>query len=617
MKTIKNHLFFIFFSLTSIVALAQKGENHIQLETSLNSVQKIIFLNEGHYLIDFGKAFFGTIMIEASKAQNDSVIFHIGERKTENHLVDKSPGGTIRYQKIKLDSLSVNQIRTLEFVPDQRNTSGAAIKIPDTFGVIMPFRYVEIENLKIPIENIKLTQKALHHKFNDEASSFSSSNMILDSIWTFCKHTIKATSFTGFYVDGDRERIPYEADAYINQLSHYSVDNDYAMAKRTNAYFIDTPTWPTEWLLHTVLMFYADYMYNGDIKPLKVNYENLKLKTLMDLERNDGLISSKSTHLNKALIKKLGFKKPDTKIKDIIDWPPAQKDTGWKLATAEGERDGYEIVDINTVVNAFYYYNLMLMKEIAGFLHKNEDALFFQNKAAMTKKTINEKFLDKSRGVYVDGEGSSHASLHGNMLPLAFDLVPKEHVKSVTKFIKSRGMACSVYGAQYLLEGLYKYNEADYALNLITETTGDRNWWNMIRVGSTMAMEAWDMKYKPNADWNHAWGTAPLNIVTRYMWGIKPQTPGFKIAEIKPQLEGLTDSKIKVPTKNGFIYATYKLKNKNQAIYNIEIPDAMAAEFILPNKTHKILFNKNKINKNESRLKLKNGSHNIKIFLKK
>lgn len=601
------------FLLSAITIQAQKSVNPSQLETTLYSPKEIIKIGEGHYFIDFGKAFFGTVVIESAMAQNDSIVFHIGEKKTDNNLVDKKPGGTIRYQKIKLESLTANQLETIQFVPDKRNTKDVAIKIPDTFGVIMPFRFVEIENLKTPIEAIKIKQKALHSKFNDDASYFSSSSPVLDSILSLCKHTIKATSFTGFYVDGDRERIPYEADAYINQLSHYSVDNDYAMAKRTNAYFIETPTWPTEWLLHTVLMFHADYMYTGDTEPLKEHYENLKLKTLMDLERNDGLISSKSPNLNKELIKKLGFKKPNTKIKDIIDWPPAQKDTGWKLATAEGERDGYEIVDTNTVVNAFYYYNLKLMAEIAGVLNKEEDAIFFQNKAAFTKKTINEKFLDKSKGVYIDGEGSSHSSLHANMLPLAFDLVPEKHVKTVTAFIKSRGMACSVYGSQYLLEGLYKYNEADYALSLMNNTTGDRNWWNMIQVGSTMAMEAWDLKYKPNSDWNHAWGTAPLNIVTRYMWGIKPKTAGFKIAEIKPQLGDLTFSKIKVPTKNGFIYAEYTIDSNKVATYKIELPENMEAEFVLPNETRKVFHNKTKIKRSKTSFSLKSGMNSIKI----
>ncbi|QXP57554.1 family 78 glycoside hydrolase catalytic domain [Cellulophaga sp. HaHa_2_95] len=591
---------------------AQDSPEKIQLETTLVAPKKITKLGEGSYLIDFGKAFFGTVQLESKKTQNDSLVFHLGEKLNDQNKVDRNPGGTIRYQKVVLNGLSADKKMDLSLTPDKRNTSGAAILLPKTLGTIMPFRYCEVANLTIPMEELQFFQKAVHNRFHDNASDFTSSDKVLDAIWDLCKHTIKATSFTGYYVDGDRERIPYEADAYINQLSHYSVDSLYSIGRRTNEYFIDNPTWPTEWLLHTVLMFHADYMYTGDLAPLEKHYENLKLKTLMDLEREDGLINSSSPHLTQELIKQLGFKKPDTKIKDIIDWPPAQKDTGWKLATAEGERDGYEIVPVNTVVNSFYYYNLKLMTEIAGFLGKKEDVSFLKNKAASVKKVINTKLFDTDKGYYIDGENSTHASLHANMLPLAFDLVPKEHVESVTAFVKTRGMACSVYGSQYLLEGLFKNGEAQYGFDLITETEGDRNWWNMMEVGATMTMEAWDVKYKPNSDWNHAWGTAPLNIITRYMWGIKPKTAGFKIAEIKPQLAELSYTTIKVPTKNGIISGTYQKSEKSE-LYTLEIPEGMSAEFTISSSPKKVLLNGKKIKKNKLVILLKSGINVIQL----
>ncbi len=598
--------------LSITVTQAQNSDTDIDLRTSIIKPTEINRLGEDTYLIDFGKAYFGTVQLSSSMNQNDSLVIHLGEKLNTDNRIDRKPGGSIRYQRIVLSNLSANTITNIDLVPNKRNTSGAAILLPDSLGVVMPFRYCEIENLKIPIENIEIFQKAVHNNFNEKASSFSSSNEILDSIWKLCKHTIKATSFTGYYVDGDRERIPYEADAYINQLSHYSVDSLYAMGRRTNAYFIKNPTWPTEWLLHTVPMFYADYMYTGDLEPLKEHYENLKLKTLMDLEREDGLITSSSPNLNQDLILKLGFKKPDTKIKDIIDWPPSQKDTGWELATAEGERDGYEIVPVNTVINSFYYYNLKLMSEIAGFLDKKEDVKFFKKKAGIVKSVINTKFFDKEKGYFIDGEGSTHSSLHANMMPLAFGIVPQNHKKSVTDFIKTRGMACSVYGSQYLLEGLYNSNEAQYALDLITETENDRSWWNMIQVGATMTLEAWDIKYKPNSDWNHAWGTAPLNITTRYIWGIKPKIAGFKVAEIKPQLADLTFSKIQVPTKNGVIIATFK-KDNNAHNYTITIPNNMTAEFTVPPNFMLIEFNGKKLKSTNNLIHLKSGNHTIKL----
>jgi hypothetical protein len=172
------------------------------------------------------------------------------------------------------------------------------------------------------------------------------------------KYSIKATSFAGLYIDGDRIRIPYEADAYINQLGHYYTDREYSIARRTNEYFIDHPTWPTEWILQTVLMFHNDLMFTGNIESLAKYYKALQYKTLYEIARPDGLISSKN--VNDEVMLNLGFSNAKERIRDIADWHPSQKDTGWKLATPEGERDGYDMTEINTVVNAFHYRSLVL-----------------------------------------------------------------------------------------------------------------------------------------------------------------------------------------------------------------------------------------------------------------
>ena len=612
-KTIKwTCLIFIFCSQTIISqSQNQKIKMTPTFESSMNLPQKIVKVAPGHYFIDFGKAYFGKLVLTANQNQDDSLVISIGEKLSDKHTIDKKPGGTIRYQQIQISGLKANKEETIKMFPDKRNSNPPAIQLPDSFGVVMPFRYCEIENLQIPINHISIQQKAYYYQFNNDAGHFFSSDTVLNQIWDLCKHTIKATTFTGYYIDGDRERIPYEADAYINQLSHYSVDSIYAIARRTNEYFINHPTWPTEWLLHTVMLFYQDYMYTGDDSQLKKYYEVLKIRTLQELAREDGLISSQSKKLTPELKKQLGFKNPQTQIKDIVDWPPARGNSGRNWLPEFGERDGYEMVDVNTVVNAFYYHNLVLISKIAGILGYQSEAEMFKQKSAKVKEAINQTLFDTKRGVYIDGEGSAHASLHANMFPLAFDLVPDEYKNSVVDFIKSKGMVCSVYGAQYLLEGLFKAGEASYALHLINDTSHDRTWWNMIRTGSTMTMEAWDEKYKPNLDWNHAWGTAPLNIITRYMWGITPETPGFETVLIKPQMAGLTFSEIKVPTIKGCILAKYKKDKKNNGVFEIELPAQMKGEFVLPNQTQ--LRRAKKKNQTINTIQLKEGKNLIKL----
>lgn len=571
-----------------------------KFETEINEPVKIIKIGNEHYFVDFGKAFFGTLSIESESAQKDTLIIHLAEALSQENAVNRSPKGTIRYQKALVAGLSKGIQTDVILSPDKRNTNKQAIQLPDSFGIIMPFRYCEIENLKIPINEIKISQKAFYYSFNDSASRFHSSDTILNQIWDLCKHTIKATSFAGYYIDGDRERIPYEADAYINQLSHYAVESEYSLARRTNEYFISHPTWPTEWILHTAKMFYYDYLYTGDSQSIIKYYDNLKAKTLIELSREDGLISTHSTKLNNALMQQLGFKNPEQRIKDIVDWPLL-------------ERDDYEMTDINTVVNSFYYENLIMMSLIAEVIGNKKDAKFYKNQAHKLKEAINNKLFDASKGIYVDGEGSNHSSLHANMFPLAFGLVPEENMATVTDYVKSKGLACSVYGAQYLLEALYKNNEAAYAKQLIVDTTNVRTWWNMIQVGSTMTLEAWDMQFKPNLDWNHAWGTAPANIITRNMWGVRPISPGFCDAEICPQLEGINFSEITVPTIQGPIYAKFKKFAYGSQVFEIQLPETIHGEFKVPGEEYKELVLNGKVLKNKKRIVLKKGLNIIEI----
>jgi hypothetical protein len=577
------------------------------METKIKP-EKILITGHDKWFIDFGKAAFGTLVLKINPAADDTIIVHLGEKLSSAATIDRKPGGTIRYQRLILPVREDITEYTIKLPPDARNTGPAAVRLPDTIGVITPFRYCELENCKFPVSTENIYQKAFSYYFDDSQSSFSSSDSILNQVWDLCKYSMKATSFAGIYVDGDRERIAYEADAYINQLGHYYTDREYSLARLSNEYFMSNPTWPTEWILHTVLMFYNDYLFTGDIESLSFWYEKLKHKTLISLAGENSLISSKRA--GDELMIDLGFKNPKERIRDIVDWPPAQKDTGWKLATPEGERDGYELVEINTVVNSFYYRNLELMSVIAGYLGKKNDSLSWAKEALKVKTSINSLLLDSQKGIYTDGLGSEHSSLHANMLPLAFGLVPEDKLQSVVSFIKSRGMACSVYGAQYLLEGLYQAGAADYAYQLMT-ATHDRSWWNMIASGSTISLEAWDMKYKPNSDWSHAWGAAPANIIPAYLWGIRPLSPGFSKVLIAPQPGPLKNSEITVPTIRGLISASFT-SNEGSYEYIVSIPGNMEAEFRIPQVGAKNLaLNGRKITDEISTLKLSPGLNKI------
>ncbi|MBC2844661.1 sulfatase-like hydrolase/transferase [Winogradskyella flava] len=563
------------------------------------------------YFIDFGKAAFATMDFTYNAKTPHTLTIHVGEMADDNGNLNRTPPkkSNIRYQEIKVDVKPGQTKYQIKVHEDERNTrANKAVPLPDGFPPLVPFRYAEVEGAQNDLKAEDFTQLAFHTYWDEETSSFESNNDILNQVWDLCKYSIKATTFNGLYVDGDRERIPYEADAYLNQLSHYTTDREFAIGRRTIEYFMKNPTWPTEWQQHVPLLIYADYMYTGNTELIERYYEPLKHKSLFELSNEDGLITS--TKVDAEFMKKLGFpegyKKPLT---DIVDWPGAN----FNGSKTKGERDGFVFKPYSTVINSFFYENMKIMAEFAKILGKTQEALDFEYRAVKAKKAVNEQMFDAERGIYVDGIGTDHASLHANMMPLAFGLVPEEHFESVVNYVKSRGLACSVYGAQFLMDGLYNAGEADYALDLLTDTS-DRSWYNMVKIGSTITLEAWDNKYKNNLDWNHAWGAVPANVIPRGLWGIKPKTPGFGVATIKPQMSKLKSSEIEVPTVRGTIKGKYTYNGARLQTYEIEIPGNMVAEFSLNGLDGKdLIHNGEKVPSAFESIRLSPGKHTIQL----
>lgn len=556
--------------------LSDYAAAHYPQVKTMEQAASLRTLSDGNIVGDFGKDAFGQPLLTlSSNADTDTVIVHLGECLSPGGEVNRKPGGTIRYQRYPLALQKGTHTYRIKIAKDRRNTGKTAVLMPDYTGEVLPFRYLEIENYRGPLQKESVSREIVHYPFDETASSFSCSNDTLNRIWDLCKYSIKATSFAGIYVDGDRERIPYEADALINQLSHYGVDREYSLARRSYEYLLNYPTWPTEWILQAALIAYNDYLYTGDKRSLMATYEQLKPRTLMQLREKNGFISTTTGLQTTEFQKSIRF---DGQIRDIVDWPH----TGILGLNNEegGETDGFVFTDYNVVTNAFHYEALRCMALIATALELPTEVQYYAARSEQLKENFNRSFFDKKKGVYTDGITAGHASLHGNMFPLAFNMVPVKDKQSVLDFIETRGMACSVYGSQFLMDALYQAGGADYALHMLTKDD-DRSWYNMIRIGSTISLEAWDNKYKPNQDWNHAWGSAPANILPRRLMGVEPIAPGFDIISVKPQLGSLKWARSVIPTIKGEIRMEVE-NTKGRYTVRLTIPANMKAVLQLP-----------------------------------
>lgn len=542
----------IFLILFAISFTTNAAPVHLVDEAPV-SIRRI---NSTVILVDFGKVSFGNIQFIPPADFRQTLTVHFGEDFKDGRI-NRQPPGSVRFATAQArfgggDSIIVAPAADERNTQNDRPNTPPAIRTPPEWGVVLPFRWVEIEGWPGELLPQYIVRKsAFSSTWDDQSASFESSDPMLNRIWELCRYSIKATTFAGVYVDGDRERIPYEADAYLNQISHYYTDRDTLMARDTFDHLMLHPTWPTEWAFHMIFMAHADFRHTGDAGWLASRYESLKPKLLLERARADGLLVS-----NEAQRKK----------NDIVDWP-------------QGERDGFQFKRVNTVVNAFHIRSLQMMAEMASAVGKGNEAVKYSAMAAKAHASFQKILFNAQAGAYRDGEGTDHMSQHASLFPLAFGLVPSPHQESVVTHVGRRGMACSVYAAQYLMEGLFSNGGTDQALKLI-QANNDRSWRHMVENGATVTWEAWDHKYKPNQDWNHAWGAAPANLFPRYVLGAEAGKPGWKQANIRPNPGHLTDAKGRIPTPLGPVEVSWE--NKETFQMNLSLPVGMTGRLDLP-----------------------------------
>lgn len=534
---------------------------------------------DGVWFLDFGRDAFGTLELNIPLKHAASLTVRLGEVPTPKGDAlfvppPVSPACSRRFRELRVEILPGQPHRVelpLPTAGDAYQTRGydcagaQTIASPKHIGEMMPFRYVEVVGAPAEFYPEQVTRLMAHYPFDDQASEFQSTDLILNRIWDFCKYTVKATSCFGIYIDGDRERLVYAGDAWVAQLAHAALDSDYTLGRVTLARLLKEGSWCYEYAPETIAMVWTDYQYTGDVEFLRRHYDALQPLTLSDLKRADGLLVTGELLRPHPLFDKLHNR--DQIFRDLVDWPRVL-------------RDGCEIGRVNICVNVLHWFALRCLADMAAALKRDQESAGFRAEATRVKAAIQRVFFNPEQGLYVDCEGSTHSSLHANAFPLALGLVVREHRPRIAEFLVTRGMQCGLRGALYLLEALCRAGFSDQARALMT-ADNDRSWLGMLNQGATMTMECWNEALKPSQTWTHVWGASPAYIIARHLMGVRPMTPGFTQTLVAPQPGSLARARLLTPTLHGGIDVQFE-QTKNTFRLEADIPDGITAEARIP-----------------------------------
>jgi alpha-L-rhamnosidase len=485
--------------------------------------EKIVKLGDGWYFFDFGREVVASLLL-AMSPRDSHVEVRLGEECASTNRVRFTMRTANCYQEL--------------WKPGNVRLS------MEHFG-LRAFRYGEVLGWNGELSSEDVSAIVVHYPFDDNASSFESSSKVLNDVWEFCRYSVKATNMDIYQDCPSRERQAYEGDSFVNMLCHYASDNDWKLARRTAQYLLRHPTWPAEWTMLLIPIFWADYMQTGDASLLREHYAELRDKFSFHSLMEDGLVR-------------------EFPRRALVDWP-------------ETQRDGHVFGSFNSVPNAYVYLDVDLLSRIAGVLELNDDSDELRRIAETIRSAYNRRLYDAESGLYVDYEGCKHSSLHSNLFPLAFGLVDDEGVADrCIRFLKERGMACSVFTAHFLLDTLYKYGEDKYALKLLTAVEGN-SWGRMLyALGATITTEAWDPEEKPNMSWAHPWAASPVEIVQRRLFGIRPIEPGWRKFSVDPKPGDLEWARIVVPTPRGRITSSFERRDDGLSL-KFTVPDGLTA----------------------------------------
>jgi alpha-L-rhamnosidase len=515
-----------------------------KVQEQLRSPTAILEVGPGHYVLDFGRTWVGGIRYQV-------------DHGTAGGIVD------VRFGEVMAAPTSVryllntgNEYRDLYTLKDGPH-------VFQTWGMRV-FRYVEILGAPEPITSENVAALALVYPFDASAATFHASDANLESVWQLSKNTIEAVA-VNFYTDSwTRERSDYEGDAYLQLRSSLYLTDDVALGRYSIDYFASNRTWPTEWPLYVILAIHDTWRQTGETRQLEDAYPGLVAKL------PDAWLDS-ATQLIRKTAGSNGCN--STTDCDLVDWP-------------DSERDGFVFRPYNTVVNALAYRAYQDMAEIATAIARADDAARFAARADALRAALNARLYVAEDGRYddgMDGGGTltGHRSQHASAFALAFGVPEATEAPRVAAYVASRGMACSVYCAAFLIDGLYRAGTDGAALALLT-STGTASWMNMIRLGAGATSEAWDPSLKSNLTYSHPWAASPAFLIPSDLFGIQPLDAGYARFRVAPRPGQLDRAAVTVPTVRGKIGAAFDRGPGGSLRLAVWIPGNTRADVSIP-----------------------------------
>ena len=249
--------------------------------------------------------------------------------------------------------------------------------------------------------------------------------------------------------------------------------------------------------------------------------------------------------------------------------------------------DWIPIVDTpgEVISDAYYYYDVTILKNIAGILVKTADERAYSHLAVQIKDAFNKNFFDEKTHQY--GSGTQTA----NSMALVLGLVPEKEIGEVewrlvkdVLYYHNAHLTTGFIGTKFLFPALSDFGHGDLAYDVAVQTTYP-SWGHMIDRGLTTIAEIWPDKGEtymfshdhPALGSVGAWFYQALGGINQI-----PGGEGYRHLRIAPLIvEGLDWASAKVDTIRGTVFCSWSRPTQGARL-EVTIPVNSDAEVVIP-----------------------------------
>ena len=500
-------------------------------------------INDTNYVFDLGRNIAGVTQLKVSGEAGTIVRVKHGERLYANGHVDLS----------NIDAHYRPTDDTDPFQTDIYILKGGGEEVFMPRFNYKGFQYAEVYSSKpVALKKECLTAYFMH---SDVApvGNVNSSASIINKIWSATNNSYLSNLF-GYPTDcPHREKNGWTGDAQIAiETGLYNFDGitvyekwmaDHRDEQQPNGILpaiVPTDGWGYEWAngpdwTSTIAIIpWNIYLFYGDSKALADCYDNIKR-----------YVNYINEHYPSGLT-----------TWGLGDWIPVKSQSPVELTST-----------------AYYYTDVMILAKAAKLFGKADDNVFYIALAEKIKAAFNNKYLNKTTGMYGSGLQTELS------VPLFWGLVPDDMKAKVAANLANRIAADSMkldvglLGTKAILNALSENGYADVAYKLASaDQFPSWGWW--IKNGATTLYENWPIDAKSDISMNHIMFGEIGAWLYKAPGGIKPDTnaPGFKNVLLQPFfVNGLDHFEAIHNGPYGTIRSAWK-RNGKKIIYTVVVP---------------------------------------------